>query len=394
MEHVRSAAINFLVPAGAGFDPVGQFGLANVMTDLITRGAGDRDSRQLSLAMDGLGLDSDESVGAVNMRFWASTLARNIPAALDIYSDIILRPRLPEDELEPVQELAIQDILSLEDSPQGKVMVELRRQFYPPPLGRDKRGLIDDIERLTIENVRAQYRRLFRPNGSILSVAGNIEWSSLKDQVERLFGGWTKGAACELVMEPHTPHSTHLHKDTQQTQIALAFGSVPVGHPDYYAARAMASVLSGGMSSRLFNEVREKRGLCYTVQASHETMKDRAAMIAYAGTRAARAQETLDVTLAELRGVMNGVTDDEVVRVKAGLKASLVMLEESTSGRAGALATDWYYLGRVRDFTEIQAAIDALTPATIVDYATRYPVKDVTLVTLGPQPLVLNESRS
>ena len=389
MEHVRSAAINFLVPAGCAFDPAGQFGVGTVMADLITRGAGDRDSRQLSLALDNLGIDRDESVGAANMRFWGSTLARNIAPALDIYADIVLRPHFPDDELEPVQALTVQDILSLEDAPQQKVMVELRRRYYPSPLSKDKRGRKEDIEALKIGDVRAQHRRLFRPNGSILSVAGNIEWEALKAQVERLFGGWAKGEPVDIVPEPHTPISEHLHKDTQQTQIALAFPSVPVGHADYYSARAAAAVLSGGMSSRLFTEVREKRGLCYSVMAFQETFKDRGAMMAYAGTRAARAQETLDVTVGELRRLKDGITDDEIDRVKAGLKSSLIMQEESTSARAGAIATDWYYLGRVRDFDEIQRSIDGLTPPAILDHLHRYPVKDVTLVTLGPDPLTL-----
>jgi predicted Zn-dependent peptidase len=389
MEHVRSAAMNFLVPAGAAFDPAGKLGVGTVLAALITRGAGDRDSRQLTLALDNLGIDRDESVGAVNLRFWGSTLARNLPAALDIYADILLRPHFPDEELEPVQALAVQDIQSLEDAPQQKVMVELRRRYYPPPLNKDKRGRQADIEGLAIADVTAQYRRLFRPNGAILSVAGNIEWEPLKAQVERLFGGWARGEQLDAVPEAHAPRSEHLHKDTQQTQIALAFPSVPVGHPDYYSARAAAAVLSGGMSSRLFTEVREKRGLCYSVYAFHETFKDRGAMLAYAGTRADRAQQTLDVTMAELRGLVSGITADEIDRVKAGLKSSLIMQEESTSARAGAIATDWYYLGRVRDFDEIQAAIDALTPAAILDHLARFPVKDVTLVTLGPDPLTL-----
>src|SRR5207248_193403 len=107
MEHVRSAAINFLVPAGAAFDRPGKFGTATVLAELITRGAGDRDSRQLALALDNLGVDRDESVGAVNVRFWGSTLSRNLPAALDIYADILRRPHLPADELEPDQALAL-----------------------------------------------------------------------------------------------------------------------------------------------------------------------------------------------------------------------------------------------------------------------------------------------
>jgi predicted Zn-dependent peptidase len=389
MDHVRSAAMNLMVPAGAAFDPDGQLGVGTVLADLITRGAGDRDSRALSLALDNLGVDRSESVGAVNMRFGASTLARNLPAALDIYADIVLRPHFPDDELEPVQALTLQDIQSLEDVPQQKVMVELRRRYYPPPLNKDRRGRKEDIAALTIDMVKAQHRRLFRPNGSILSVAGNVEWEPLKAQVERLFGGWKAGEKLDATVQPHAPQSAHIDKDTQQTQIALAYPSVPVPHPDYYSARAAAAVLSGGMSSRLFNEVREKRGLCYSVGAFHETMNDRGTMLACAGTRAARAQETLDVTMAELRNLANGITDDEIVRVKAGLKSSLIMLDESTSGRAGAIATDWFYLGRVRDFDEIQAAINALTPDAIVEHLRRFPVKDVTLVTLGPAALTL-----
>src|SRR5262249_17884922 len=176
MEHVRSAAMNFLVPAGCAFDPAGEFGVGTLLADLITRGAGDRASRELSLALDGPGVDGDESVGAITMRFWGPTLSRTPPAALDIYADILLRPHLPGEELEPVQALALQDIQSLEDAPQQKVMVELRRRYYPTPLNKDRRGKIEDIEALTIDAVREHHRRLFRPNGAILSVAGNLEW--------------------------------------------------------------------------------------------------------------------------------------------------------------------------------------------------------------------------
>lgn len=391
MEHVRSAAINFLVPAGCAYDPPRRGGIASVLAAMMTRGAGSRDSRELSLALDGLGVDRDESVGAINMRFWGSTLARNVPATLDIYADILLRPHLPADELEPVQALAVQDIQSLEDSPQQKVMIELRRRYYPPPLNKDRRGTVEDIEGLTPEAVKAQYRRLFRPNGAILSVAGNIEWGPLKDQVERLFGAWPRGENLDVAPEPHEPVSEHLPKDTQQTQIAFAFPSAQVGHPDYYAARAAEGVLSGGMSARLFTEVREKRGLCYSVGVRHETFKDRGTMVGYAGTGADRAQQTLDVTVRELRRLKDGVEEDEIDRVKAGLKSSLIMQEESTSARAGAIATDWYLLGRVRSFDEIQAAIDGLSTRAVLDYLDRFPVRNLTLVTLGPEPLVIPE---
>ena len=389
MEHVRSAAINFLVPAGASFDPNGQFGLATVLADLITRGAGDRDSRELSLALDNLGVDRDESVGAINMRFWGSTLSRNAPAALDLFAEVILRPHFPEDELEAAQALALQDILSLEDSPQQKVMVELRRRYYPPPLNKDRRGRTEDIEALTIDAVKKHHRKLFRPNGSILSVAGNVDWEPLKEQAERLFGQWKRGDELDAVAEKHAPQSLHLPKETQQTQIAFAWPSAAIVAPEYYAAKAAEGVLSGGMSARLFTEVREKRGLCYSVGVRHETFRDRGTMVGYAGTGADRAQQTLDVTIAELKRLKDGVTADEIDRVKAGLKSSLIMQEESTSARAGSLASDWYFLGRVRTFDEIQGAIDGLTPAAILGYLDKYPVKDVTLVTLGPEALTM-----
>ncbi|MBY0523672.1 MAG: insulinase family protein [Gemmataceae bacterium] len=387
MEHVRSAALYFLVPAGCIHDPPKHLGVASVLADMITRGAGDRDSRELTLALDGLGLDRDESVGGIHVRFWGATLARSLPAALDIYADILRRPHLPEDEMEAVQALALQDLQSLEDEPKQKVLIELRKHHYPSPLGQDRRGTVEGIESLTAEVIRKQYRRLFRARGTILSVAGNIEWEPLRDQVERLFGDWTEGEEPAVTLGPQPTNLEHIHKETTQTQIAIAYKSVHVGEPDYYSAQGAVNVLSGGMSSRLFTEVREKRGLCYSVWASYQTFKDRASVLCYAGSTNERAQETLDVTLGELKRLGEGIEPEEVERVQAGLKSSLIMQQESTNARAGALASDWYFLGRVRSFDEIQREIDALTPQGIVAHLNRCPPKDFTIVTLGPNPL-------
>jgi predicted Zn-dependent peptidase len=387
MEHVRSAALNFLVPAGCAFDPLEHLGIGSVLAGLITRGAGNRNSRELSLALDNLGMDRDESVGSIHMRFWGATLARNLSAALEIYRDILRRPHLPEAELDAVKSLAFQDLQGLEDEPRQKVLVELRRCHYPPPLGHDRRGSLEGIQSLTADAIRQHYRRFFHPRRVILSVAGNIEWESLRDQVEQLFGDWGGGEEPVLQLGTDERKHCHLAKETTQTQIALAYASVPIGHPDYYSAMGAVNILSGGMSSRLFTEVREKRGLCYSVWASYQTFKDRASVLCYAGTTNERAQETLDVTLGELRRLEEGIEEEELDRVKAGLKSSLIMQEESTSARAGTLASDWYYLGRIRSFDEIQSAIDALSPQTIVGHLKRFPPKDFTIVTLGPKPL-------
>ncbi|MBX3398260.1 MAG: insulinase family protein [Gemmataceae bacterium] len=390
MDYVRSAAVHVLIPAGCAHEPAANAGLASALSEMINRGAGERDSEQLMLALDSLGVDHNVGPGLLNLFLSGSTIAKNLPAALELFADIILRPRMPADELDAVQAQMLQDLQGLEDSPQEQVMLELQSRYYPPPLNKDRYGTEASIAGLTIEKMRFYHRRHFRPNGTILSVAGRIDWPRLKTQVERLFGDWPRGEETPLAIDgSHVPRSGHIAKDKQQTQITFAFPSVAVTHPSYFAARGAVGVLSSGMSSRLFTEVREKRGLCYSVYASHEGMKDRGTIVGYSGTRPERAQETLDVMLAEFARLRDGVQQDEIDRTKAGLKTSLIMQQESTSSRAGAIARDWYYLNRVRSFDEIQSEIDGLTPKKVVDYVEEFPFRDPTIVTLGPNALTI-----
>ena len=389
MQHVRSAAFNFLIPAGCVYDPKDQLGLANLLSDLITRGAGSRSSQELTLALDDLGLDRDESSGTLHLRIWGSTLAKNLIPALRLYADILLRPLLLEHELAPVQDLALLELEGLEDEPKQKVMVEVKKRHFPPPLGRDRRGTEAGIQNVTIDAVRQFHRLNVQPRQAILSIAGNVEWKAVLDTVTELFGDWEPQTKPAFALEAELPRRGHLEKDTKQTQIGIAYDSVPITHPHYYEAIAAVNVLSGGMSSRLFTEVRERRGLCYSVWASYQTLHDRACIIGYAGTTNERAQETLEVLLQVINELQQGVTDDEVQRMKAGLKSSLIMQEESTSARAGSMASDWYFLQRIRSFDEIQAAIDSLNAHRIVEHVRAYPVKNLTLVTLGPKPLTI-----
>jgi len=391
MEHVRSAALNFLVPAGCVHDQPEQAGIAAVVADMITRGAGDYDSEQLSLALDNLGVDRSESVGVRHMRFWGATVATNIHAALDLYADILLRPHFPDEELEAARALGLQDLRSLEDEPRSRCLVSLRKQHYPAPLSNDHRGTVKGMKAITIDDVRRFHGKLFRPNGTIVSVAGNIDWPQLRDQVGRLFADWQPKPDPEITFGPQPASRLHLNKETEQTQIALAHASVPISHPDFYNAQAAVYVLSGGMSSRLFTEIREKEGLCYAVWSTYQSLKDRACVVSYAGSTNDRAQRTLDLLLRELHKLPEGIEQDEVERVKAGLKSSLIMQEESTSARAGSMATDWYHFGRVRNFDELKKAVEGLTPQSILAHLGRYPPGDFTIVTLGPQPLTIPE---
>jgi predicted Zn-dependent peptidase len=387
MPHVRSASFNILVPAGAANDPTDRLGLAALVCDLMTRGAGDRDSRQLSDALDNLGVDRGESTGTLNVQLSGATLSRNLLPAFAIYADILRRPHLPEDELDAAKSLSLQDIQALEDEPQRKVMVELRKRYYPDPLGRTQHGTVEGVEAVTIDDVRRQHAQLFHPQDVILSVAGDIDWPTLKGEVERQFGDWKPLPRPPLTYAKDAPESGHIQKDLEQTQISLAFPSVPIGHPDFYSARGAVGVLSQDMSSRLFSNIREKHGLCYSVYASYETYRDRASIIGYAGAKPELAQETLDRLLEEFRVLANGIEQDELDRVKVGLKSSLIMRQESTAARASAIASDWYFLGRVRPLEEVQASIDGLNVPSILDYLRRNPPKDFTVVTLGPAAL-------
>ena len=169
--------------------------------------------------------------------------------------------------------------------------------------------------------------------------------------------------------------------------IGIAYDSVSYRDPDYFAAWAAVSVLSGGMSSRLFTEVREKRGLCYSVSASLSSLRDEARVLCYAGTTAERAQETLDVTLAELQRLGEGIEDEELSRCQARAKSSLIMQQESTLARASSVARDWYHLGRVMTLAEVREKIDALTVQNVLDYVHTHPAGQFTLLTIGPHPL-------
>ncbi|HMO37697.1 MAG TPA: pitrilysin family protein, partial [Gemmatales bacterium] len=343
MNHVRTAAFNFLIPAGYAYDPPANPGTANLLAGIISRGAGPFNNKQLMLEMDALGLDREESVGVLHTRIWGATLSRNLLTSLELYSHVILRPHIPLEEMPPVQALAIQDIEGLEDEPKAKTMLELRRLHLPAPLGNDRRGTIAGIKATTVDVLRKFHRQHFRPNATIISVAGNIDWKPLVDKVGELFGDWSPQPETTLHFTEPAKGQNHLYKETQQTQIGLAFDSIPVVNKNYYNVMGAVNVLSGGMSSRLFTEVREKRGLCYSVWASYQGMKDLGTVLCYAGTTNERAQETLDQTKKELRRIEEGIDNDEVQRVQAGLKSSLIMQEESTSARAGALASDWYY---------------------------------------------------
>ena len=387
MESVQSAAFSFLVPAGSCYEAANRNGTAAILSDLIVRGAGDRDSKQLSTSLDNLGLQRSESAGIYHIAFSGAALASQLGDALQIYADILQRPHLQASQFEAARAGIEQSLTALLDEPRHLLFQELRRRCYPSPWGLPSEGSLDDLPDITIECVRDLYNLTFRPGGAILGVAGNVDPDAIRLLIEEKFAGWQRIAEPEISVREQESAGNHVSHDSTQTHIGLAFPSVPYSHPQYYDAWAATSVLGGGMSSRLFTEVREKRGLCYSVHTNLSSLRDHGRLLCYAGATTDRAQETLDVTLAEFSRLKSGIENAELERCKARAKSSLVMQQESTTARASSLARDWFHIQRVKSLEEVRAGIDAINVDSVMDFVSEYLTQDFTLLAVGPAEL-------
>jgi predicted Zn-dependent peptidase len=387
MPWLESVALSFALPAGSRHDPPGRAGLASLTAEMAQRGCGARDSRQFLEDLERLGVESSGSVANAHTSFGAAMIADRLPQLLGMYADLVRRPLLPEEEFEDSVQSCLQEILALDDELAQKVFHELRRRHFADPFGRTHLGTRESIEACTIEDVHRHVERCYQPNGAIMGIAGKIDWPQVVDMVEKLFGDWVAAKSVPIVEVAPQRGYEHLPEASTQTHIALAFDAIPYRNPDYYQLRGAIGVLSDGTSSRLFSEVREKRGLCYAVFANCISLQDRGAVQCYAGTSSERAQETLDVLIEEITKLQQGVTAEELRRLKAKMKTSLILQQESSASRAASLVADWYYLGYIQSMQELSAILDGLTADSINRYLKNNPPGKLTVVTLGEKKL-------
>ncbi len=390
MEAVGSVAFGFMLPAGAALLPEGCCGAGSVIADWIFRGAGDKSSRQLGDALDGLGLVRGCLVSSSHIVIGVALEASNLAEALELYADIILRPSLQEDQFELARQLAIDGVHSLDDDPRQKVMIKLREQFYPSPLGRSTVGEVAELEALTVERTRQIIKDNFNLSQTIFTVAGKYDFDAICRQMENLFSG-TKPApsGAAVLVRNKAGKYTHIDDDSAQVHIALMTETVKPTDEDYYNARVAVSVLSGGMSARLFTEVREKRGLCYAIGARYHGLKEAAGIMCYAGTMPQKGQETLDVIIGEFNRLADGISEEEIARAEVRLKSALILQSESSSSRAGAIGADYYILGRVRSLDEIKNKIEETTVDSVLEFLRNNRFRDFTVVTIGPKKVTV-----
>lgn len=359
-------------------------------SELLFRGAAGLDSKQQADAFDAIGATRGVDAGSRFMTIAATTTGDQMLGAMSLISDMVQNPAMEGDSIDPVRRLCIQAIESLRDDPQQRAIYAARNRHHPEPLNRTGLGTSEGLEALDRDSLAGDWAEQTGSAHAILSIGGAIEPEMVRAEAERLFGSWKGGTP--VAESGGTPPRGFGHEpdESNQVQIVLVHDGPRAGDPDSVLERVVSSVLSGGMSGRLFTEVREKRALCYAVSSSYHADRDSGTTTAYVGTTPERAQESLDVLASELERIntpAGRLTQEEFDRAIVGLKSRLVFAGESTSARTAAAAGDLFKLGKPRTLDERAAEIDAVTLEQVNEYLAQRELGRVTIQTLGPSEL-------
>ncbi|HEY8284255.1 MAG TPA: pitrilysin family protein [Chloroflexota bacterium] len=389
MGGVESLALGFCVATGARDEEEHEAGASHFIDGLAFQGTAIRDTRALTEAFEDLGARRDASAGTELFWYAAQALGRHMDVLVPLMAEVVRRPRFDPEEAEKVRDRQLQEIAALEDEPAQKVLDLLQREyFHGHPYGRSVLGTPASVRALQPADLRAFWTRTQLPNNTIVAAAGKLDFDRLVTAVEAACGDWEPGGLLPLPEAPATkPRVSVVVRESNQQHIGIGVAGVPVGHPDYYAVALLATILGGSMNSRLFTEVREKRGLAYGVGAASASMRDAGMIRIYAGTVPAKAHETVAVTLDELRKLESGgVSDGELSRAKTVIKSRVVMGGENTRVRRNVIASSLWYENKVRTLDEIRALIDAVTAPQIQEAAVRLQIGSrYTLTAIGPR---------
>jgi predicted Zn-dependent peptidase len=289
-------------------------------------------------------------------------LKPDVPLALDVLSDILSQPTFDAEELRREQNVIVQEIGATEDAPDDLVFDRLQETAFPKqPVGRSILGTPESVRSFNPTRLRGYLSRNYRAPDMIVAAAGAVEHSAVVAEVERRFASFA-GPAAPVPQPAHFHGGTRVEtRDLEQVHIALALQGVPVRDEQLYSVQVFTSVLGGGMSSRLFQEVREKRGLCYTINAFHMPYSDTGLFALYAGTDEADAPELMRVVIDQIGSATETLNGTEVARAKAQLKTGLLMALESSEARIGQLGRQMLAYGRPIPLNEIVGKVDAVT---------------------------------
>lgn len=409
MPWLRTASYTLWLPGGISAEIHGieseterlsRCGLASLTVEMVQRGAGPYNSRQFVAAEDNLGIDSGGSSSTSVTSFSAAMPAESLVPGIGLLADLVRRPHLPIDQFEDAKLMMHQELMAHLDEPTQRLMRRMRERQYGIGLGRAGIASEESLETLTMDDIREFYQNHYHAGQSILAIAGNFDDDALDQAIDEAFGDWKTGQWPGLAAAQPIEDYEHIELPSSQTHIGFSFDNIPYGHPDYFVMRAGIGILSDGMSSRLFDRVREQHGLCYSVWASTHSLPPIknspdpnaqklgvGAVFGYAGTTPARAQQTLDLTLHEVRHLVDDLEPAELERWKVRIQSSLIMEQESAGSRAGSLASDLFQLGRVVPTEELERTIESITLDQIRQYYQSHTPDLIRVTTIGSEPL-------
>lgn len=381
-EHSDSDYVSFelRVPCGSSGDHLP--GEAYVLEHWLYKGAGGLDARTWTQQLDDLGAQRSGGTGLEYTRFGLTLLPEDVSAGLAAYADLILRPGLDTDDFSATVDLVYQDLMAIEDSPVDVLFGELRKKMFLSGHRYPVQGQQEALSRLTPEHVRQVHKR-YTPQGSVLSCVGRLDERETVATVEALLGSWQGSPAQRVWVESAEPFVAHLDREGRQTHVVLEYVGEHPSSPNWYTFNLISTALCGGFGSRLFQEVREKRGLVYQISASPERVGDLGFLTVYAATSGEQMPEVLEVIQSEMDRLSFGITEEELNRAKLGLLSSAVQNNETAQARCSMLGSDHVLLGRCRTLDEIETQIASIGIDEVCGYLAQTAYKPIYRLSLG-----------
>jgi len=362
MEGLQSAAIGIWVLSGGRHERPEQNGIAHFLEHMAFKGTKRRSALDIAEVIEDVGGYINAYTSREATAYYARVLEADVPLALDVVADIVLNPVFDPAEIEVERGVILQEIGQAADTPDDVIFDWLQEKAYPDqPLGRTILGATDRIRAFNRADLQGFVAEHYSPANMVLSAAGSVDHDAIVAEAEVLFGALPQGKLLEPAPARFIGGDTRVEKQLEQAHLALAFESPDYTDPTIYTAQIYASALGGGMSSRLFQEVREKRGLCYTIFAQAGAHADTGMMTIYAGTSGEDLGDLASITIDEMKRAAGDMSEAEVARARAQMKAGLLMGLESPSNRAERLARQIQVWGRIPPLSEVVDSIDAVT---------------------------------
>lgn len=362
MPGLGSTAIGVWIGAGSRHETAAENGIAHFLEHMAFKGTGKRTALAIAEAIEDVGGHLNAYTSREATAYYARVLEKDAPLALDIISDILTDPRFAPEEIELERGVILQEIGQSLDTPDDVIFDWLQEIAYPDqPLGRPILGPAERVKAFGEEDLRRFTARHYAPGQMILSAAGAVDHEALLADAERQFGHLKPVEPSERQAARYAGGERRELKSLEQAHMAMAFEAPSWKDEGYYAMQLMSVALGGGMSSRLFQEAREKRGLCYTIFAQAGAFLDSGMLTIYAGTGEAEAKGLAELTIDVIRGAAENLRQDELDRARAQMTAGVIMGLESPSARAERLARSLMIWGRAPDLDRTIAKINAVT---------------------------------